>query len=357
VTEMATRELTVARDVLHATVVTIGSALGMPEADARILAESLVEADLRGVHTHGVAALTGYARRLRGGGVNPTPRVRVTHTRGAITIVDADHGLGQIGSQFAMERAIEAARASGIGAAAVRNSSHFGAAAFYAAMALPHDMIGFATTSAGNRIAPIGGRTPVVGNNPFAWAIPAATERPIILDMAQSVVAAGKIGMAARKGEKIPFGWAMDGQGRPTDDPLAGAAGLLVPIGGPKGFGLALIVDILCGALSGAALGRELAKPHQPDTPSQIGHFFMAIDVASFTDVASFKARVDGMIRQVHESEPASPGTPLYVPGEIEWRLRERRVSDGIPLLKSIVADLKALADELGLGASIATAT
>ncbi len=356
-TEVASRERIVAKDDLHATVVAIGSALGMPEADARTLADTLVEADLRGVHTHGVAALPGYARRLRGGGANPVPRVRIAHRRGVISIVDADHGLGQVGSRFAMERAIEAARASGIGAAAVRNSSHFGAAAFYAAMALPHDMIGFATTSAGNRIAPIGGRTPVVGNNPFAWAIPAATERPIILDMAQSVVAAGKIGMAARKGEKIPLGWALDAQGRPTDDPLAGVAGLLVPIGGPKGFGLALIVDILCGALSGAALGRELAKPHQPDTPSQIGHFFMAIDVASFTDAESFKVRVDGMIRQIHESEPASPGTPLYVPGEIEWRLRERRLSDGIPLLESILADLRALADELGLGASVALAT
>jgi len=248
-----------------------------------------------------------------------------------------------------MEKAIERAGKTGIGAVVARNSSHFGAAAYYAAMALQHDMIGFATTSAGNRIAPIGGRTPVVGNNPLAWAIPSDQEQPILLDMAQSVVAAGKLGMAARKGERIPFGWALDPDGRPTDDPKAGSAGLLVPIGGPKGFGLAVVMDVLCGALSGAAFGRQLARTHRPDAPSQIGHFFMAIDVGQFVPADQFKARVDQMIRDIKASEPAEGTRELFLPGEMEWNAKRARLERGIPMLTSIVDDLERLAADLGL--------
>jgi LDH2 family malate/lactate/ureidoglycolate dehydrogenase len=347
-------DVTVRADRLVGYVQAVGAALGMPPQDATILAETLVEADLRGVHTHGVNALPGYARRVQGGGANPRPNPRVVREGPAFATVDGDAGLGQVVAHFAMTQAIARARASGVGAVAAGNSSHFGAAAYYAAMALEHDMIGFATTSAGNRIAPIGGKTPVVGNNPLSWAIPAGREMPILLDMAQSVVAAGKLGMAQRKGERIPIGWALDKDGRPTDDPVAGSAGLLVPIGGPKGFGLAIVMDVLCGALSGAFFGRELARAHQPDKASGIGHFFLAIDVGQFEDVAQFKARVDGMIGEIHRSEPAEPGTRLYLPGEIEWLAKRERLERGVPLLGSIVDDLKRLADGLSLdGASL----
>jgi LDH2 family malate/lactate/ureidoglycolate dehydrogenase len=330
-------------------VVAVGEKLGLPPEGARTMAETLVEADLRNVHTHGVNALTGYARRLQGGGANPTPKVRVVKETMGVAVVDGDAGMGQVVAHFAMTKAIERAKQNGIGAVAARNSSHFGAAAYYAAMALRHDMIGFSTTSAGNRIAPIGGKTPVVGNNPLAWAIPAGQEQPFLLDMAQSVVAAGKLGMAARKGERIPLGWALDKDGKPTDDPRAGSAGLLVPIGGPKGFGLAVVMDVLAGALSGAALGRELARTHQPNAPSRIGHFFMAIDVGQFEDVAAFKARIDRMIRDVKDSDPAEGTKELFLPGEMEWNAKRERLARGIPLLSSIVDDLEKLAAELGL--------
>lgn len=343
------QETLVQAPALKRYVETVTRALGMPEADARIMADTLVEADLRSVHTHGVNALTGYSKRLRGGGANPRPDVRVVTETLGVVVVDGDNGMGQVVAHFAMERAIERARATGIGAAAVRNSSHFGAAAYYAAMALEHDMIGFATTSAGNRIAPIGGKTPVVGNNPLAWAIPAGAEQPILLDMAQSVVAAGKLGMAARKGERIPFGWALDREGKPTDDPAAGQAGLLVPIGGPKGFGLAIVMDVLAGGLSGAAIGLELARTHQADQPSRLGHFFLAIDIGQFTEVADFKARIDRVIRDVKQSEPAEGTRDLYLAGEIEWNAKRERLVRGIPLLTSIVDDLDRLAGELGL--------
>lgn len=322
---------------------------GLSAEHARVMADTLVEADLRNVHTHGVNALTGYVRRLQGGGANPKPNVRVVKERMGVAVVDGDAGMGQIVAHFAMCKAIERAKANGIGAVAARNSSHFGAAAYYAAMALEHDMIGFATTSAGNRIAPIGGKTPVVGNNPLAWAIPAGEEQPFLLDMAQSVVAAGKLGMAARKGEKIPFGWALDKDGKPTDDPKAGSAGLLVPISGPKGFGLAIVMDVLSGALSGAAFGRDLAKTHQPDKPSGIGHFFMAIDVGQMEEIDAFKARIDKMIREVKESEPAEGTKELFMPGEMEWNAKRERIQRGVPLLSSIVGDLEKLAADLEL--------
>lgn len=339
---------------LRACAAAVCTALGVPEGDAAIVSDALVEADLRGVHTHGVAALPGYAARLRGGGANPRPNIRVVREGPGTVVVDGDSGLGHVVAHFAMQRAIERAAETGIGAAAAGNSSHFGAAAYYASMALERQMIGFATTSAGNRIAPIGGKTPVVGNNPLAWAIPAGREAPIVLDMAQSVVAAGKIGMAARKGEPIPLGWALDRDGRPTTDPASGLAGLLVPIGGPKGFGLALVMDILAGALGGAALGRELARTHRPDAPSRIGHFFMAIDVGAFVPIDEMERRIDGMVRAIHESEPAEPGARLYLPGEIEWRLKQERLVAGIPLLDSIVGELEALSASLGLdGASL----
>jgi LDH2 family malate/lactate/ureidoglycolate dehydrogenase len=344
-----TTEVLLRADALRGYVRAVAAKLGLPDDHGGVLADTLVEADLRGVHTHGVNALTGYARRVQGGGANARPNVRIVRDGPAFAVVDGDAGLGQVVAHFAMSQAIARAEESGVGAVAAGNSSHFGAAAFYAAMALEHDMIGFATTSAGNRIAPIGGKTPVVGNNPLAWAIPAGREMPILLDMAQSVVAAGKLGMAQRKGERIPIGWALDKDGRPTDDPVAGAAGLLVPIGGPKGLGLAIVMDVLSGALSGAFFGRELAKTHQPDKASGIGHFFMAIDVGQFEEIARFKERVDRMIRDIHESEPAEPGTRLFLPGEIEWLAKRERVERGVPLLSSIVDDLKRLADGLEL--------
>jgi len=322
---------------------------GLSPEHAQIMADTLVEADLRNVHTHGVNALTGYIGRIQGGGANPRPNVRVVKERTGIAVVDGDAGMGQVVAHFAMTKAIDRAKQNGIGAVVARNSSHFGAAAYYAAMALQHDMIGFATTSAGNRIAPIGGKTPVVGNNPLAWAIPAGKEQPFLLDMAQSVVAAGKLGMAARKGEKIPFGWALDKDGKPTDDPRAGSAGLLVPIGGPKGFGLAIVMDVLSGALSGSAFGRELAKTHQPDKPSQIGHFFMAIDIGQFEEIDTFKARVDRMIRDTKEAQPAEGTKELFMPGELEWNAKRDRLQRGIPLLTSIVDDLEQLAARLDL--------
>jgi LDH2 family malate/lactate/ureidoglycolate dehydrogenase len=327
---------------------------GMSENDASTVADIQIDADLRGVHTHGVAGLLGYVRRIRAGGANARAVPRVIQSAPGVALVDGDNGLGQIVGHFAMSIAIAKARETGIGAVTARNSSHFGAAAHYAMMALEHDLIGSATTSAGCRIAAWGGKQPVVGNNPLAYAIPAGREWPIVLDMAQSVVAAGKLGMALRKGEQIPLGWALDREGKPTTDPRAGQQGLLVPIGGPKGFGLAVVMDTLSGVMSGALFGLALGQPHTQERPSELGHFFLALDPGRFMPIAEFKERVDTMIRDIKTSERAEGVDQLYLPGEMEFEMRRQRREVGVPLLASLVDDLVALADELGLdGASM----
>ncbi|MBI2940071.1 MAG: Ldh family oxidoreductase [Chloroflexi bacterium] len=342
-------EVTIAADRLRAYVEALFRRAGLSPEDAALAADIQVEADLRGVHTHGVAGVPGYLRQLQAGTINPRPRLNVIRQSGATAVVDGDNGLGQVVSHFAMRQAIDRAGEAGIGIAVACRSNHFGAAAYYAMMASSERLIGYATTNAGARIAAWGGKEPVVGNNPISWAIPAGEEWPIVLDMAQSVVAAGKIGMALRKSEPIPLGWALDREGQPTTDPRVGLTGLLVPIGGPKGFGLAVVTDVLAGVLSGGIFGLQLQ--YTPGVPTHLArsHCFMAIDPARFLDYGEYAARVDQMIRDVRSSERAPGVDRLYLPGEIEFRLRVERLERGIPLLASVVADLERAGQELGI--------
>ncbi len=342
-------EIIVAVESLRTLCEQAAGALGVSAEDASILADNLVEADLRGVHTHGTSLLLGYSRRLRSGGTRPSGALTIVHESPGVAVVDGGDGIGQVIGTRAMRLAIEKARRTGIGAVSVRHSNHFGAAASYSMLALPHDMIGFATTNAGARVPPVGGASAVVGNNPLSYAIPAGTQRPVVLDMAQSVVAAGKLGMALRRGESIPLGWALDRDGRPTTDPREGLAGLLLPVGGPKGFGLALVMDALSGGLSAASVGLDLSGPRPDDRPAGVCHFFLALDVASFVPVAEFKARVDKLILDAKSARHAPGVEEIYMPGEIEYNLRDRRLREGIPLLRSLVKDLENLAVELDL--------
>lgn len=346
-------ETIVAADKLRTFCHAVAKNLGVPDDAASILAENLVEADLRGVHTHGSSLLLGYSRRLRSGGTRPTGDLTIVSENAATALADGGDGIGQVIATRAMRLAIDKARRTGIGAVSVRHSNHFGAAASYSMLALPHDMIGFATTNAGARMPPVGGASGVVGNNPLSYAIPAGDYQPIVLDMAQSVVAAGKIGMALRKGEQIPLGWALDQNGLPTQDPRAGLAGLLVPIGGPKGFGLAMVMDVLSGALSAGSVGLDLSGPRPDDRPFGVCHFFMAIDVASFAPVSEFKARVDQMIRDAKAAKKAPGASEIFMPGEIEYNLRNRRLREGIPLLTSLVQDLERMGADVGLASKL----
>ena len=313
---------------------------GMPAEDARLLADSLVLADARGVHSHGVLRVPEYVRKLTVEGVNPRGRPFVARDCGAVLVVDGDNAMGQIACHFAMERVLERAAGFGGGAAAIRGSNHCGALFYFAQMALPRRMIGLATTNALPTMAPWGGRDKILGINPLAVAIPSAHEPPIILDIAFSASSHGKIRVFHQKGVAIPGDWAFDGNGRPTTDTTAALDGLLQPIGGYKGTGLAIVMGVLSAMLSGAAFGTELGNMADGPRPGHDGQFVLALNVAAFEDAARFESRVDDLVRQIRACRPAPGFERCYAPGELE-HLQEREYRrNGIPLNAETLAGL-----------------
>jgi LDH2 family malate/lactate/ureidoglycolate dehydrogenase len=336
-------------DALREDVTAIFSRCGMEAEDAALLAETLVEADLRGVHSHGVMRVPDYVRKLTVAGVDPRGRPRVVADAGACLVVDGGNSMGQIGARYAMEQVIARAGTTGLAAAAIRGSNHCGALAYFAMQALPHDMIGLATTNALPTMAPWGGAERLLGINPVAVAIPAGEEGPIVYDAAFSASAHGKFKIHQQKGLPLPDGWALDREGRPTTDPAAALEGLMVPIGGFKGTGLAMIAGIFGSLLSGAAYGAELGSIEEGPLPGEDGHFVAAMRIASFTGVDSFKARVDGVIRQMRAARLAPGFDRIYAPGEREFLTREEYLRDGIPLNAVTLADLRDAAVRLGV--------
>jgi LDH2 family malate/lactate/ureidoglycolate dehydrogenase len=341
------REAVVSAESLRAFAAALLERVEVPPEDAALTAETLVEADLRGVTSHGTRALPGYLARLRAGGTRARPRPRVVRQGPAFALMDGDAGLGQVVAHRAMRLAIELARRSGLGAVSVENSNHYGAAAFYPMMAAAEGMIGLATTNGGGKnMAAFDGAEPVVGNSPLAFAAPAGEEPPIVLDMATGVVAAGKISVAAMRGEPIPLGWALDAQGEPTEDPSA--ARIVLPLG-PKGYGLAMMLDVLCGPLRGGPMSVNTRGPRTDERPSGAGHFFLALDVGQFTDLAAFRAELDRGIRAVRASRPRRGAARVYLPGEIEALNKERCLREGVPLHPGHAGPLAALGRELGV--------
>jgi LDH2 family malate/lactate/ureidoglycolate dehydrogenase len=325
---------------------------GMDEPDARLLANSLVSADLRGVHSHGVLRVPEYIKKLAVGGVDPRGRPSVVRDSGACLVVDAGNSMGQIGAHFAMQRALERAATTGIAAVAIRGSNHCGALAYFTMLAADQDMIGLVTTNALPTMAPWGGAERLLGINPLSMAIPAGEERPIVYDAAFSASAHGKLRVYHQKGLTLPDGWALDSEGRPTTDPAAAIDGLLLPIGGFKGAGLAMIMGILSSMLSGASYGTELGDMERGPTAGQDGHFVVAIRVAAFEDPARFKQRVDGAIRQIHDSRLAPGFQRVYAPGEMEFLTEQAYRREGIPLAAATLADLGQAAFDLGIETS-----
>lgn len=333
-------------------VTTVFQKVGVPAPDAHLVAETLVEADLRGVHSHGVMRLPGYIQRIQAGLVPPKARVTVTAEGPAFAHLDAHNSLGQVASARALVLAVRKARESGVGVVGVAHSTHFGAAAYYVMRAAAERMIGIAITNTLPLMPPVGGAAAVVGNNPIAYAIPAGRHKPVVLDIATSVVARGKVQRAQGRGDRIPLDWGVNRQGHPTDRPeeiMDG--GMLLPIGGHKGFGLAVIFDLLCGPLIGGASSWGVAGLALPEfnRPQDVGHLFMALDVARFRSLPEFLAEVDRYVDMVH-STPCAPGVErLYVPGEIEFDTADARRRDGIPLDAHVLTGLEALAREFSL--------
>jgi L-2-hydroxycarboxylate dehydrogenase (NAD+) len=342
----------VSNEALQSVVTAVFERCGMAPDDATLLADSLVAADLRGVHSHGVLRVPEYVQKLREGGVDPRGQPTIVSDVGAALVIDGGNSVGQIGAAFAMRSAVERARTTGLAAAAVRGSNHCGAMAYFAMMALPADMIGLATTNALPTMAPWGGIDKIVGINPLGVAIPADSEPPVVFDAAFSGSAHGKIRVYAQKGLPIPPDWAFDVDGRPTTDAQAALSGLLQPIGGFKGIGLAVVFGIMSSLLSGAAYGTELGNMVDGPRAGQDGHFFLTLNVGAFEDVSTFKARVDDVVRQIRTSQRAHGVEQLYAPGEIEHETEARYRTDGIPLTAATLHDLVEAARQLGVDPS-----
>lgn len=326
--------------------------LGVPQADARITATVLVSADLRGVETHGmVSFIPFYVKGIREGKIKAAADIKVTDTDLAVATVDGDQGLGFVVAHRAMMEAIERAGKTGAGFVSVKNSTHFGPGFYYAMMALEHDMIGITMTSPIPEVVAPGSSIPAIGTNPLSVAVPGNKKPPFVLDMATSVVAGGKLRKAILEGKSIPEGWAIDSEGKPLTDPnkRLPAEGGLLPLGGSpllgsyKGFGLAVLVEILCALLSGTAPG--IARMQSGAT----SHFMGALRIGSFLPVDAFKQSMDDLI-SAFEALPRLPGVNnIYVAGGYEAEIEEERKAGGIPLNPKVLLDLKALAEEMGI--------
>jgi LDH2 family malate/lactate/ureidoglycolate dehydrogenase len=318
--------------------------LGVPKQDADIGADALVQADLRGVDTHGVIRFSPhawYVKWLREGSMTARPNIRIVSETASSALLDGDRGMGMVVGHRAMELAIRKAKESGIGMVAVRNSRHYGMSAYYSMMALPHDMIGIAMTNASRQVVPTFGREARFGTNPMCFAVPSNRELPFVLDMATTTAAAGKLELAARQGKSIPQGWALNEQAQATDDPrLAQKARRLLPLGGSreggshKGYGLAIVVEILCGVLTGT-----LTALNADQDPR--GHFFGAIRVDTFRPIDEFKRDMDRLIGELKATPPIEGQNRVYVPGEIEFETAAERLEHGIPLLPSVLKGLR----------------
>jgi LDH2 family malate/lactate/ureidoglycolate dehydrogenase len=337
----------VAASALAGFVARLFQAVGVPPEAAATVADGLVEADLEGVPSHGVMLVDMYIDRLRQGSVSRNAQATVVSERNGAVVLDAGHALGQLTGRQAMSIAVDKARQFSAGMVAVRHGFHFGTAGRYARQAADAGCIGIAMCNTRPLMPAPGGAEPVVGNNPLAIALPAAGGFPIVLDMATSEAAMGKIRMAAKANEPIPPNWAVTRQGIATTDPVEAIAGMLLPSGGPKGFGLAFVIDLICGLLSGGASGAAV-RPLYGDfgVPYDCSHFFMAIDPAHFSGIDAFRQGAAAAAARVRTAARAPGSERLFTPGEPEWQRRQD--ADGtVRLDGAVVAMLNRFAREL----------
>ena len=327
---------------------TLMTARGVDADCAETVADMLLDAELTGVATHGVSRLAIYLERVERGLVSRHNDARIVRESPAAVAIDAGNSLGAVGARFAMETCIRKARQTGCCFATVKRSNHFGAAAYYTRMAARAGMIGFCCTNLTAKIAPHGATEPFMGTDPISVAVPSRGE-PIVLDMTPSVVALGKLILAQKLGKEIPLGWALDRDGRPTTDPAAGRAGSLIPIGGPKGSGLALMVEVLAGVLSGAGTATHLHDLYEFDAPQGVGHFLGAIDVSCFLDGEAFRAGVSDMAAEIKGLQRSEGVAEVLLPGERASRSAASKAKTGIDVPEAVCAELNALGKPYGM--------
>ncbi|MGH8724798.1 MAG: Ldh family oxidoreductase [Burkholderiales bacterium] len=314
--------------------------LGLAAADARLVAETLVAANLRGVDSHGVVRLPHYATRLRNGTVKARPNITARRTAPSTAVVEGDAGMGQLVAARAMQEAISLAKQSGVGAVVARNSSHCGACAWFVELAVKEGMIGVALTHTDSIMVPPGMKRIFLGSNPIAFGAPGA-RGPVIVDMSTTHVAWGKVLVARQEGKSIPPDWGVDAEGKPATDPQRVVG--LAPTGGHKGYALALMIEILCAQLAGVPFGRHVTKMYgELDKPRNLGHFMLALDVARFTDREAFFPAIDSFLREIRAEGALAPG-------DLERSSAERRKRDGIEIAEATLKELNALAGELAV--------
>lgn len=324
-------------------------AVGVPEQDARLVSDSLVTADLAGHPSHGLLRLPWYVARLRSGAMHAETRTEIVTDRGALAVVDGHDGVGQVITARACDLAVARAREYGVATVAVRASNHFGTAAYWTRRMAERGCIGILTTNGSPAMAPWGGTQKTVGANPWSIAAPAGSHPPAVLDIANTGVARGKIYAAAQRGESIPEGWALDEKGVPTTDPDVAVHGLLAPMGGHKGFGIAFMMDVLSGVLTGSGYATDVVGPYVADRRSGCGHLVLAIDIGAIMALEDFGARMDDLIGTT-KSVPLAEGTEeIHYPGEIEARAERRHRPTGVTLPDKTVDELRNLATSWGL--------
>src|ERR1700731_3759824 len=348
-------ELTVTFGQLKAFIHEALTKLGLPDQDAITVAALMAEADLQGWGGHGGPRVPKYARRIKAGGFNVRPNIQVVREQASTALLNGDNGMGHLVMKRAAEIAVEKARTTGIAWVSSQFSNHAGPASLYATMPLAHDMIGlyFAVGNA-NHLPPWGGLDMLLSTNPIAAAIPAGNERPIVLDMATTVAAYGKVKTKALLGETMPEGWMIDREGKPLTDPKRADQGMLLPLGGMeagyKGFGLALIIGLLAGTLGGAAMGKDVIDfNHDDDSVTNTGQAIAAINIAAFGDVAAFKASVDALVRDFRNSNRIPGVDRILVPGERSQETRAKPTRDGIPIAPALMRGLDQVANDLGI--------
>lgn len=328
-------------------------ALGVPDADARVLADTLIQADLWGHQSHGVMRLPWYAARIQSGVMQAKTSPEIMVDGGALAVIDGRDGIGQVLTRNAMHDAIRRAKTHGVGVVALRNSNHFGTAMYYTLMAADEGCIGFLATNASPAMAPWGGRKKAIGTNPWSIAAPVGRLAPMALDIANTSVARGKVYLAKQKSQTIPLGWAINSAGEPTTDPAEAIAGLILPMAEHKGYAIAMMMDVLAGVLTGSSFGSSVNGPYQFDKRSGCGHLMIVLSISAFQPVAEFTERMEQLIGEIKSVPLAEGFNEVFYPGELEARNDIRNREQGLQLPGDTLDDLRQFAHATGLASSL----
>lgn len=330
--------------------------VGMPEADARLVADTLVQADLWGHQSHGVLRLGWYRDRVRNGVMNPVTEAEFVVDAGSIAVIDGHDGVGHVLTLLATREAVKRAKVHGLGAVAVRNSNHFGTCMYYTLTGAREGCVTLLTSNGGPAMAPWGGRRKIIGTNPWSVAAPAGEQAPFVVDMANTGVARGKIYLARQKRQPIPLGWAINAAGAPTTDPQEAIDGIILPMAEHKGYAIAAMVDVLSGVLTGSGFLSQVHSPYKTAEKSNCGHLVVALDIAKFQPLEQFHARMKAWISEVKSVPLAQGYEEVYYPGEMEDRNDRRNRSAGLVFPEDTLADLQRIARESGLEPLLAAA-